>query len=115
MGTIIGVVKDFHFASMRQKIEPAVFYYNPRNYDKLYVKTTGKDAPKAIAALSSQWKKYNADFSFEYNFLDEAYNNLYKSEAEDRVVAEHFCCNCNIHFLFGVIGSCYLYSAGTYP
>jgi putative ABC transport system permease protein len=28
MGTIIGVVKDFHFASMRQKIEPAVFYYN---------------------------------------------------------------------------------------
>ena len=31
-GTIIGVVKDFHFASMRQKIEPAVFYYQPVDY-----------------------------------------------------------------------------------
>jgi putative ABC transport system permease protein len=90
MGTIIGVVKDFHFASMRQKIEPAVFYYNPRNYFKLYIKTTGKDAPKAIAALSNEWKKYNADFSFEYNFLDEAYNNLYKSEQKTELLLNIF-------------------------
>jgi len=79
-GTIIGIVKDFHFSSMRNKITPAVFYYDPRNYRRLYVKTTGKEAPKAIAALSTQWKKYNADFPFTYAFLDEAYNNLYKTE-----------------------------------
>jgi len=90
MGTIIGVVKDFHFASMRQKIEPAVFYYTSSDYYKLYVKTTGKDAPKAIAALSGQWKKYNADFSFEYNFLDEAYNNLYKSEEKTELLLNIF-------------------------
>jgi putative ABC transport system permease protein len=90
MGTIIGVVKDFHFASMRQKIGPAVFYYNPQNYYRLYIKTTGKDAPKAIAALSGQWKKYNTDFSFEYNFLDEAYNNLYKSEQKTELLLNIF-------------------------
>lgn len=90
MGTIIGVVKDFHFASMRQKIEPAIFYYNRHDYYKLYIKTTGKDASKAIAALSGQWKKYNADFSFEYNFLDEAYNNLYKSEEKTELLLNIF-------------------------
>jgi len=90
MGTIIGVVKDFHFASMRQKIEPAVFYYNRQDNYKLYVKTTGKDAPKAIAALSGQWKKYNPDFSFEYNFLDEAYHNLYKSEEKTELLLNIF-------------------------
>ena len=90
MGTIIGVVKDFHFASMRQKIEPAIFYYNRLDHYKLYIKTTGKDAPKAIAALSGQWKKYNADFSFEYNFLDEAYNNLYKSEEKTELLLNIF-------------------------
>jgi putative ABC transport system permease protein len=90
MGTIIGVVKDFHFASMRQKIEPAIFYYKPQYYYKLYVKTTGKDAPKAIAALASQWKKYNADFTFEYNFLDEAYNNLYKTEEKTELLLNIF-------------------------
>jgi putative ABC transport system permease protein len=79
-GTIIGVVKDFHYASMRQKIEPAVFYYQPANYGQLYVKTTGKDAPKAIAAMEQEWKKYNAGFPFTYAFLDETFDNLYKTE-----------------------------------
>ncbi len=79
-GTIIGVVKDFHYASMRQKIEPAIFYYKPANYGQLYVKTSGKDAPKAIAAMEKEWKKYNAGFPFTYAFLDESFNNLYKAE-----------------------------------
>lgn len=79
-GTIIGIVKDFHFSSMRNKIEPAIFYYKPANYGQLYVKTTGKDAPKAIAAIEKEWKKYNAGFPFTYSFLDETFDNLYKAE-----------------------------------
>jgi len=89
-GTIIGVVKDFHFASMRQKIEPAIFYYRPQRYYKLYVKTTGEEAPKAIAALEKQWKKYNAGFPFTYAFLDDAYNNLYKSEQRTEMLFNIF-------------------------
>jgi putative ABC transport system permease protein len=81
-GTIIGVVKDFHFASMRQKIQPAIFYYHPKEYGRLYIKTTGKDAPKAIAAAANEWKKYNPGFPFDYAFLDDAFNNLYKSEQQ---------------------------------
>lgn len=79
-GTIIGVMKDFHFASMKQKIQPAIFYYNPDSYGKVYVKTTGKEAPKAIAAAEKKWKQYNADFPFSYAFLDETFDNLYRSE-----------------------------------
>jgi len=79
-GTIIGVVKDFHFASMRQKINPAIFVYAPGRYDNLFIKTTGEDAPKAIAAAETEWKKYNAGFPFNYSFLDESFNSLYKSE-----------------------------------
>ena len=79
-GTIIGVVKDFHFASMRQKIHPAIFFYNPASGGILYVKTTGKDAPQAILAIEKEWKQYNASFPFNYSFLDESFNNLYKGE-----------------------------------
>lgn len=81
-GTIIGVVKDFHFLSMRQKIQPAVFYSHATTYGTLYVKTTGKEAPQAIAALKTEWQKYNAGFPFNYTFLDDAYNSLYKSEQQ---------------------------------
>jgi putative ABC transport system permease protein len=78
-GTIIGVVKDFHFASLKQTIEPAIFNYNASNW-LMFVKTTGKDAPAAIKAVGSFWKQYNANFPYEYNFLDDAYNDMYKSE-----------------------------------
>jgi putative ABC transport system permease protein len=81
-GTIIGVVKDFHFASMRTQIKPAIFFYNPHEYWRMYVKTTGKDASKAIAAVENEWKKYNLGFSFDYSFLDDAYDKLYKSEEQ---------------------------------
>lgn len=78
-GTIIGVVKDFHFASLKQKIAPVVFNYQPRSFG-MYVKITGKDAAGAIAAAEKLWKRYNVAFPFEYSFLDEAYDNLYRSE-----------------------------------
>jgi putative ABC transport system permease protein len=89
-GTIIGVVKDFHFASMRQKIDPAIFFYNPNDYYQLYIKTEAKDAPQAIAALEKEWKKYNPDFPFSYAFLDETFNNLYKGEQRTEALFDIF-------------------------
>jgi putative ABC transport system permease protein len=81
-GIISGVVKDFHFASMRQKIEPAVFFYAPQANSRIYVKTTGKDASKAIAAAAREWKQYNAGFPFSYAFLDETFSSMYRSEEQ---------------------------------
>ncbi|GAB3557454.1 ABC transporter permease [Spirosoma fluminis] len=81
-GTIIGVVKDFHFASMRQKIEPAIFYYAPEQLNAIYIKTTGKEAEPVLAAAERSWKQYNADYPFEYFFLDDLFDNLYKSEQQ---------------------------------
>ncbi|GAA4311240.1 ABC transporter permease [Mucilaginibacter gynuensis] len=79
-GTIIGVVKDFHFASMREKIAPAIFCYRPDLFATIYVKTTGKDAPKAINEAQAQFKQYNGEYPFGYAFMDEIFDNLYKGE-----------------------------------
>ncbi len=78
-GTIIGVLKDFNFTSLKEAIKPAVIYYKPTGY-RLYIKTTGKDAAKAIAATSKIWSQYNLGFPFEYSFLDEDYGKLYQSD-----------------------------------
>ncbi len=78
-GTIIGVVKDFNYASLREAIEPAIFYYYP-SYWQIYIKTTGKEAAQAIAAAQKVWKKYSADYPFQYSFMDDDYNKLYQSE-----------------------------------
>lgn len=80
-GTIIGVLKDFHMASMRAKVEPAVFYYQANNaYGRLYVKTAGQDTPAVIAAAERLWKTYNPDYPFDYKFMDDQFNDMYKSE-----------------------------------
>ena len=78
-GTIIGVVQDYNFASLRKNIEPAVFCYSPQN-TFMYVKTSGKDAPVAIAAAEKIWKEYGSEFPFSYSFLDDDYNQMYQSD-----------------------------------
>ncbi len=79
-GTIIGVVKDFNYASLKQKVEPAIFYYRPGRNSRMYIKTTGADAAKAIAAANRVWKQYNPDFPFDYSFLDEDFGKMYEAE-----------------------------------
>jgi putative ABC transport system permease protein len=81
-GTIVGVVKDFHFASMKQKIEPAVFFYEPSFSNILFVKTTGKEASKAIAGAQAVWNHFDAAIPFSYTFLNETFDRLYKSERQ---------------------------------
>ena len=89
-GTIIGVMKDFHFASMKEKIGPAVFYYYPRELGTIYIKTTGRDAPKAIAAADQQFKRYNGEYPFSYSFLDDQFTRLYESEQREGTLFNYF-------------------------
>jgi len=79
-GTIVGIVKDFHFKSMHSKIEPIILFYNPDWRQRMYVKTTAKDASKAIAAVAKVWKQNNTDYPFDYTFMDDSFNNMYKSD-----------------------------------
>ena len=56
----------------------------------MYVKTTGKDASKAIAAVQKVWKSYNPDFPFEYSFLDEEFNKMYSDDQRTGVLFNVF-------------------------
>ncbi len=79
-GTIIGVAKDFHFASLKQKIEPAILCDAPENCDAIFIRTTGKDAQRAINAAERVYKAYNPVVPYSYDFLDADYDALYKSD-----------------------------------
>jgi len=103
-GTIIGVVKDFHFSSMRKKIEPAVFMYNTSNGWDMYIKTTGGDAQKAIVATQAIWKQYNSNTPFNYTFLDESFSKLYKTEQQTGVLFNLFASIAIIISCLGLFG-----------
>lgn len=79
-GTIIGVVRDFHHASVHQKIEPAIFIHWYNWYNLAYVKVNGRDTPGAIAAAEKIWKQYNPNVPFNYTFIDADYDAMYRSD-----------------------------------
>jgi putative ABC transport system permease protein len=84
-GEIIGVVKDFHYASLHDKVQPIVFYLaseQTENYNWLEVRIASENMPKTIESLKSVWTSVAADRPFEFEFMDEAVANHYR--AEDR-------------------------------
>jgi putative ABC transport system permease protein len=100
-GVIAGVVKDFHFQDMHQKIAPLLMQYDKYSRGEMYVRTTGKDAPAALAAAERVWKKYNADYTFDYTFLDSQFDDLYKSDTH---LGQLFNCFAMVTILISCLG-----------
>ncbi len=82
---IIGVVKNFHFQSLREKVNPLTIIYDPNKTMTIMVKLKAGQEQQAIAELKSLFARFNPGFPFDYQFLDVAYQKLY--EAEERVSA----------------------------
>jgi len=76
-GRIIGVVKDFHYASMRKQVGPLVIYNRPSSAPMLYIKTAPGKAPEALAAAHTVFSQFVPHHPFAYTFLDESFNALY--------------------------------------
>ena len=81
-GTIIGVVKDFHFRSLQEVIKPLSIRIEPGACDLLSVNADGHHIPATITAIERKWKELLPDKPFNYFFLDEFFDKQYR--AEDR-------------------------------
>jgi putative ABC transport system permease protein len=75
---IIGVVRDFHFRSLRYPIEPLVLYCEPSW--SIFVKISPIDMPATLDFLRNKWKIFEPNKTFRYDFLDEYVDNQYKEE-----------------------------------
>jgi hypothetical protein len=87
---IVGVVKDFHFKSVHTRIEPLVMAVNPDNTYLLMIRVHSEDISSSIASIEQTWNKLIPDNPFEYRFLDEDYDNLYKAEANMGRLVNYF-------------------------
>jgi hypothetical protein len=80
-GTIIGVLKDFHYTSLHDPIKPLIIRMAAAgNYGSALVRTEPGKTPEALAGLEKIAQTLNPKFSFIYSFSDEEYQRLYKSE-----------------------------------
>lgn len=80
-GRVVGIAKDFHFRSFHHPIEQLIFVQDFRwGMKRFYVKTTSDKTNEAIAAAQQVFQQIEPDGIFDYTFLDEAYDQLYKTE-----------------------------------
>ncbi len=79
-GKVVGVVKDFHFASLHNLMEPLIILFRP-NYSLLFtVKLSGGSVQESLAFLEDKWESFAGNHPFEYTFLDDKINAQYKEE-----------------------------------
>lgn len=77
---VIGVVKDFHYKSLYNKVEPAVLQIYPQAYSKVAVKIRAADIENTIAHVNKTWNVFTPEFPNEYHFLDESFDHMYKAD-----------------------------------
>jgi putative ABC transport system permease protein len=81
-GKIIGVLKDFHYQSLQQQIRPLTMRYEPGAFGLISIKVSSANMSATIKAIENKWQQIIPNRPFEYNFLDEFFDQQYR--AEDR-------------------------------
>jgi putative ABC transport system permease protein len=90
--TIVGVVKNFHYASLYSAIGPGFLNLVPFHAgpNKLMVKLKGGTEKNTIAQIQEAYRRYNPGLSFEYKFMDDDYQVLYAAEQRVTVLSKYF-------------------------
>ena len=76
---VVGVVNDFHYASLKQKIAPLMMMLG-NNYGGLIIKLRAGDTKLYIDDLKKKWTSFHPEGAFNYQFLDENFASLYAAE-----------------------------------
>ncbi|MCD4696525.1 MAG: ABC transporter permease [Bacteroidales bacterium] len=77
---VIGVVKDFHFKSLHNKIEPVIFFISERPRYLLTARINPDRKKEALEFIESKWNDFNAKRPFDYEFLDKQLDEQYQAE-----------------------------------
>jgi putative ABC transport system permease protein len=88
-GTIIGVMKDFNFKSVRTEVEPLILRI-ANYYNYMFVRIRPGHTHEAISFLKRNWKSYSPNFPLEYHFLDAQFDNLYLAEHRLGTIFKYF-------------------------
>ncbi len=90
--TVIGVVKNFNFESLRNQIDPYMFCLKTDDFlwGYLTVKITAQNYSGTISKIENKWKEYTANKPFEYYFVDVDFEQMYKQEKQNAKMAVIF-------------------------
>ncbi len=86
---IIGVVKDFHYGSLYNSIDPLIFRFDP-NGGHFMTKINAGSEQATIASVRDLYRKFHAANPFEFTFMDDDYQAIYESESKVAALLKYF-------------------------
>jgi putative ABC transport system permease protein len=102
-GRIIGVVENFHFRHLSSEIKPIILTIHPQNYDYFLnyvaVKINSDNIPETLAYVKHIFARFAPDFPFDYQFVDQVFDQLYRTETRLKEIFNYFT-------LFAIFISC---------
>ncbi len=78
--TIVGVLKDFHFESLRNEVMPVLLYVSKYSADNMSLRVQSGDIRQALTEIEEIWKSVAGSIPFEYHFLDQSFDAKYRAE-----------------------------------
>ena len=89
-GEVIGVVKDFHFESLHQKVQPLLMTVTWRRMGHVAARISPENIPATLAAFEKTWHQFAPQWPFEFAFLDKNLENFYRKEAKLNQMIQYF-------------------------
>jgi putative ABC transport system permease protein len=103
-GKVIGVVRDFHFNSLRQEIQPIVMSYIPHFFSKIPIRIETTNMSRTIDVVGKAWKTVYPSRPFDFRFADAALHQQYQSEQKFGKLVTYFSFIAIAIGLLGMVG-----------
>jgi len=101
--TVVGIMEDFHYESLHQKISPLVIACHP-TYTYVTIRIAGANVQEAIRSIEAKWNEFVPDQAFDYFFMDQAVDNQYSDERRASILFSSFSILAIIIATLGLLG-----------
>jgi len=101
---VVGVVSNYHQQGLQKAIDPIMFWLIPNIHRYYSLKMNTSDVQKTLASVEKSWNKHFPQDPFNYFFLDDSYNEQYKSDVRFGSVFALFATLAIIIACFGLLG-----------
>ena len=103
-GTVVGVVKDFHFQSLHEPIRPLIFALTRHEFNHILIRVDTRKFAERIAAIEKIYKTFEPVYGFEFAFLEDQLNAQYASERRTISILTVFTVIAILIACFGLFG-----------
>jgi putative ABC transport system permease protein len=101
---IVGVLKNFHFISVDKKIPPLVLYHYPPQLNYLILRIAPENIPSTMDKIKQNWTSITGGYPFNFKFLDDDFDNLYRSQERVFDLLKYFAVMAIIIACLGLFG-----------